>query len=40
MVIPAGLPDSQQQLLGANGRVTIKPILQVRFSQLEGAESG
>jgi protein-L-isoaspartate(D-aspartate) O-methyltransferase len=43
MVIPAGLPDSQQLLLvekADNGRVATKEILQVRFSQLEGAELG
>jgi len=43
MVIPAGLPDAQQLVLvekGANGRVTTKEILPVRFSQLESAELG
>jgi len=38
MVIPAGLPDTQQLMLvekDANGRVTMREILQVRFSQLE-----
>jgi protein-L-isoaspartate(D-aspartate) O-methyltransferase len=43
MVIPAGLPDAQQLLLvekADNGRVATKEILQVRFSQLEGAEFG
>jgi protein-L-isoaspartate(D-aspartate) O-methyltransferase len=41
MVIPAGLPDTQQLLLvekADNGRVGTKEILQVRFSQLEGTE--
>ena len=41
MVIPAGLPDAQQLVLvdkGDNGRVTIREILQVRFSQLEDTE--
>ena len=43
MVIPAGLPDTQQLILAeklANGRMTIKEILSVRFSQLEGTGSG
>lgn len=43
MVIPAGLPDSQQLILvekGANGRLTTKEILPVRFSQLEEDEPG
>jgi protein-L-isoaspartate(D-aspartate) O-methyltransferase len=38
MVIPTGLPDSQQLVLvekDANGRVAMKEVLQVRFSQLE-----
>jgi len=42
MVIPAGLPNTQQLILAeklANGRMTMKEILPVRFSQLEGAES-
>jgi len=42
MAIPAGLPDAQQLLLvvkDADGMVTTKEILPVRFSQLEGAES-
>jgi protein-L-isoaspartate(D-aspartate) O-methyltransferase len=41
MVIPAGLPDAQQLVLvdkDSNGRVTMREILQVRFSQLEDAE--
>ena len=40
MVIPAGLPNTQQLILAeklANGRMTVKEILSVRFSQLEGA---
>jgi protein-L-isoaspartate(D-aspartate) O-methyltransferase len=39
MVIPAGLPNTQQLILAeklANGRITMKEILSVRFSQLEG----
>ena len=43
MVIPAGLPNTQQLILAeklANGRMTIKEILSVRFSQLEGTGSG
>jgi protein-L-isoaspartate(D-aspartate) O-methyltransferase len=43
MVIPAGLPNTQQLILAeklANGRMTMKEILPVRFSQLEGAGSG
>ena len=38
MVIPAGLPNTQQLILAeklANGRMTTKEILSVRFSQLE-----
>jgi protein-L-isoaspartate(D-aspartate) O-methyltransferase len=41
MVLPTGLPESQQLLLvekGSNGRIATKEILRVRFSQLEGAE--
>jgi protein-L-isoaspartate(D-aspartate) O-methyltransferase len=41
MVIPAGLPDAQQLMLvdkDGNGRVTMREILQVRFSQLEDTE--
>ena len=41
MVIPAGLPDAQQLVLvdkDGNGRVTMREILQVRFSQLEDTE--
>jgi protein-L-isoaspartate(D-aspartate) O-methyltransferase len=40
MVIPAGLPDTQQLLLvdkGANGMTTTREILPVRFSLLEDA---
>ena len=43
MVIPAGLPDSQQLILAeklSNGRMTLKEILAVRFSQFEGSGSG
>jgi protein-L-isoaspartate(D-aspartate) O-methyltransferase len=42
MVIPAGLPNAQQLILAeklANGRMTMKEILTVRFSQLEGTGS-
>jgi protein-L-isoaspartate(D-aspartate) O-methyltransferase len=38
MVIPAGLPDAQQLMLvdkDADGRVTMREVLPVRFSQLE-----
>jgi protein-L-isoaspartate(D-aspartate) O-methyltransferase len=41
MVIPAGLPDAQQLVLvdkDDNGRVTMREILPVRFSQLEDTE--
>src|SRR5262249_5941864 len=41
MVIPAGLPNTQQLIVAdklANGRMTMKEILSVRFSQLEGTE--
>ena len=43
MVIPAGLPNTQQLILAeklANGRMAMKEILPVRFSQLEGTGSG
>src|SRR6266536_4825841 len=43
MVVPAGLPDAQQLVLvekHSNGRVTMREILQVRFSQLEDTEPG
>jgi protein-L-isoaspartate(D-aspartate) O-methyltransferase len=42
MVIPTGLPDSQQLVLvekDANGRIRTKNILRVRFSLLEGTET-
>lgn len=42
MVIPAGLPSTQQLILvekRANGRMTMKELLTVRFSQLEGTGS-
>jgi protein-L-isoaspartate(D-aspartate) O-methyltransferase len=41
MVIPVGLPDSQQLVVAGkdrNGRVTTKQIMPVRFSLLEGAD--
>jgi protein-L-isoaspartate(D-aspartate) O-methyltransferase len=41
MVIPAGLPDAQQLMLvnkDGNGRVTMREVLQVQFSQLEETE--
>jgi protein-L-isoaspartate(D-aspartate) O-methyltransferase len=43
MVIPAGLPDAQQLVLvekDGSGRVAMREVLQVRFSQLEDAEPG
>jgi Protein-L-isoaspartate(D-aspartate) O-methyltransferase (PCMT) len=43
MVVPAGLSDAQQLVLlekHGDGRVTMREILQVRFSQLEEAEPG
>jgi protein-L-isoaspartate(D-aspartate) O-methyltransferase len=43
MVVPAGLPEAQELTLvnkDDNGRVTMREILQVRFSQLEEAEPG
>jgi protein-L-isoaspartate(D-aspartate) O-methyltransferase len=43
MVVPAGLPDAQQLVLvekDGNGRVTMREILRVRFSQLEDTEPG
>src|SRR5574342_759777 len=43
MVIPAGLPDSQQLVLvekNSKGKVSTTEILPVRFSQLEGGETG
>ncbi|MEK6211332.1 MAG: protein-L-isoaspartate(D-aspartate) O-methyltransferase [Pseudomonadota bacterium] len=42
MMIPAGLSDNQQLILvekSANGRLSTREILPVRFSQLEEAES-
>jgi protein-L-isoaspartate(D-aspartate) O-methyltransferase len=42
MVIPTGLPDSQQLVLvqkDANARTTTRNILRVRFSLLEGTEA-
>lgn len=42
MVIPTGLPESQQLVLvekDANGRTKTKNILRVRFSLLEGTET-
>ena len=41
MVVPAGLPEAQELTLvnkDDNGRVTMRGILQVRFSQLEETE--
>ena len=41
MVIPAGLPDAQQLVLvdkEGNGRVTMREILPVLFSQLEDTD--
>jgi len=43
MVIPAGLLNTQQLIVAeklVNGRMTMKEILSVRFSQLEGTEPG
>src|ERR1700745_3925079 len=43
MVIPAGLPNTQTLIVAetlANGGMTMKEILSVRFSQLEGTEPG
>jgi protein-L-isoaspartate(D-aspartate) O-methyltransferase len=42
MVIPTGLPEAQKLILATrdrDSRLTIKEILPVRFSKLEGAES-
>jgi protein-L-isoaspartate(D-aspartate) O-methyltransferase len=43
MILPAGLPESQQLILveksAAEGTVTTREILPVRFSVLEGAET-
>ena len=41
MVVPAGLPDAQQLVLvekDGSGRTTMREVLQVRFSELEGPE--
>jgi protein-L-isoaspartate(D-aspartate) O-methyltransferase len=41
MVIPTGLPDAQQLVLvdkEANGRMTMREILPVLFSQLEDTD--
>jgi len=41
MVVPAGLPDAQQLVLvdkDGNGKVTMREMLPVLFSQLEDAE--
>ena len=44
MVIPAGLPDSQQLILveknAGDGKLATREILPVRFSELEGADQG
>jgi protein-L-isoaspartate(D-aspartate) O-methyltransferase len=44
MVLPAGLPYSQKLILveksAADGKLSTREILPVRFSELEGAESG
>jgi protein-L-isoaspartate(D-aspartate) O-methyltransferase len=43
MVIPAGLPEAQQLIVltkQRDGKLTITEILPVRFSTLEGGESG
>ncbi len=43
MVIPVGLPDAQQLLLAnndKNGKLAITEMLPVRFSELEGCDSG
>jgi protein-L-isoaspartate(D-aspartate) O-methyltransferase len=43
MVVPAGLPDAQQLVLvekDGNGRVTMREILHVLFSQLEDTQPG
>ena len=44
MVLPAGLPDSQQLILveksAADGKLVTREILPVRFSELEDAEPG
>ena len=41
MVIPAGLPDSQNLLLvekASDGKLAMKEVLRVRFSRMEGTE--
>jgi len=41
MVIPVGLPEAQQLVVAEkepNGRITMKQIMPVRFSLLEGSE--
>jgi protein-L-isoaspartate(D-aspartate) O-methyltransferase len=44
MILPAGLPDSQQLILveksAVDGKLSTREILPVRFSELEGAETG
>ena len=44
MILPAGLPDSQQLILveksAVDGKLSTREILPVRFSELEGAEAG
>jgi len=44
MVLPAGLPDSQQLILveksATDGKLATREILPVRFSELEGANQG
>ena len=43
MVIPTGLPEAQQLILATrdrDSRLTIEEILPVRFSKLDGGESG
>jgi protein-L-isoaspartate(D-aspartate) O-methyltransferase len=43
MMIPAGLPNTQQLIVAetlTNGRMTMKEILSVRFSQPERTEPG
>ena len=41
MVVPVGLPEAQQLVVAEkepNGRITMKQIMPVRFSLLEGSE--
>jgi protein-L-isoaspartate(D-aspartate) O-methyltransferase len=44
MILPAGLPESQQLILveksAIDGKLSTREILPVRFSELEGAEAG